>query len=91
MLEAVAALGYTSNHAASSLRRGQTRTVGIMMSNLGNEFYAELVREWEKIASPSSFEMLVVASGEDPHDRSAAHRIAHRSTNRRPSGGRRSR
>jgi LacI family transcriptional regulator len=66
VLEAVAALGYTSNHAASSLRRGQTRTVGIVVPNLGNEFYAGLVREWEKIASLSSFEMLVVASGEDP-------------------------
>src|ERR1700692_3488564 len=65
VLEAVAALGYTSNHAASSLRRGQTRT-GIVVPNLGNEFYAGLVREWEKIASLSSFEMLVVASGEDP-------------------------
>ncbi len=66
VLEAVAALGYTSNHSASSLRRGQTRTVGIVVPNLGNEFYAGLVREWEKIASLSSFEMLVVASGEDP-------------------------
>jgi transcriptional regulator with XRE-family HTH domain len=66
VLEAVAALGYTSNHAASSLRRGQTRTVGIVVPNLGNEFYAGLVREWEKIASLSSLEMLVVASGEDP-------------------------
>jgi LacI family transcriptional regulator len=66
VLEAVAALGYTSNHAASNLRRGQTRTVGIVVPNLGNEFYARLVREWEKIASLSSFEMRVVASGEDP-------------------------
>ena len=66
VLEAVAALGYTSNHAASSLRRGKTRTVGIVVPNLGNEFYAGLVREWEKIASSSNFEMLVVASGEDP-------------------------
>jgi LacI family transcriptional regulator len=65
VLEAVAALGYTSNHAASSLRRGKTRTVGIVVPNLGNEFYAGLVREWEKIASSSNFEMLVVASGED--------------------------
>ena len=73
VLDAVAALGYTSNHAASSLRRGQTRTVGIVVPNLGNEFYAGLVREWEKIASLSSFEMLVVASGEDP--RTEARRI----------------
>ena len=66
VLEAVDALGYTSNHAASSLRRGKTRTVEIVVPNLGNEFYAGLVREWEKIASSSNFEMLVVASGEDP-------------------------
>lgn len=66
VLEAVAALGYTSNHAASSLRRGETRTVGIVVPNLGNEFYSGLVRQWEQIASQSNFEMLVVASGEDP-------------------------
>jgi LacI family transcriptional regulator len=34
--------------------------------NLANEFYAGLVRQWEKIASQSDFEILVVASGEDP-------------------------
>jgi LacI family transcriptional regulator len=66
VLEAVAALGYKSNHMASSLRRGETRTVGIVVPNLGNEFYAGLVRQWEKIASQSGYEMLVVASGEDP-------------------------
>jgi LacI family transcriptional regulator len=65
VLEAVAALGYKSNHMASSLRRGETRTVGIVVPNLGNEFYSGLVRQWEKIASQSGFEMLVVASGED--------------------------
>ena len=66
VLEAVAALGYKSNHMASSLRRGETRTVGIVVPNLGNEFYAGLVRQWERIASQSGYEMLVVASGEDP-------------------------
>ena len=66
VLEAVEALGYKSNHMASSLRRGQTRTVGIVVPNLGNEFYSGLVRQWEKIASQSGFEILVVASGEDP-------------------------
>ena len=66
VLEAVAALGYKSNHMASSLRRGETRTVGIVVPNLGNEFYSGLVRQWERIASQSGYEMLVVASGEDP-------------------------
>jgi LacI family transcriptional regulator len=66
VLEAVAALGYKSNHMASSLRRGETRTFGIVVPNLCNEFYGGLVRQWEKIASQSGLEMLVVASGEDP-------------------------
>src|SRR5262245_39711295 len=66
LLEAVAELGYKSNHMASSLRRGETRTVGIVVPNLGNEFYSALVRQWERVASQSGYEMLVVASGEDP-------------------------
>ncbi|HET7714782.1 MAG TPA: LacI family DNA-binding transcriptional regulator [Bauldia sp.] len=66
VLEAVEALGYKSNHMASSLRRGETRTVGIVVPDLGNEYFAGLVRQWEKIASTSGYEMLVVASGEDP-------------------------
>jgi LacI family transcriptional regulator len=65
VLEAVAELGYKSNHMASSLRRGETRTVGIVVPNLGNELFASLVREWERLASNSGYEMLVVASGED--------------------------
>ena len=66
VLEAVAALGYKSNHMASSLRRGETRTVGIVVPNLGNEFYAGLVRQWERLAAQSGYEIMVVASGEDP-------------------------
>ncbi len=66
VLEAVEALGYKSNHMASSLRRGETRTVGIVVPNLGNEYFASLVRQWERIASQSGYEIMVVASGEDP-------------------------
>lgn len=66
VLDAVAALDYKSNHMASSLRRGQTRTVGIVVPDLGNALFAELVREWEKLVPQSGFEMMVVASGENP-------------------------
>ncbi|MCB1486518.1 MAG: LacI family DNA-binding transcriptional regulator [Bauldia sp.] len=65
VLNAVATLGYKSNHMASSLRRGQTSTVGIVVPDLGNELFAGMVRQWEKLAPQSGFEMLVVASGED--------------------------
>ncbi len=66
VLEAVAALGYKSNYMASSLRRGETRTVGIVVPNLANELYAGLVRCWEQHAAASGYEILVVASDDDP-------------------------
>ncbi len=66
VLEAVTALGYKSNHMASSLRRGQTKTIGVVVPDLGNEHFSGLVRQWEKTASQTGFEILVVASGEDP-------------------------
>jgi LacI family transcriptional regulator len=66
VLEAVDALGYKSNHMASSLRLGKTRTIGVVVPNLANEFYSGLVRGWEQQASKSQHEILVVASGENP-------------------------
>jgi LacI family transcriptional regulator len=66
VLEAVSALGYKSNHAASSLRRGQTRTIGIVVPTLANELFSGLVRRWEEHASRNNYEILVVASGDDP-------------------------
>jgi LacI family transcriptional regulator len=72
VLEAVAALGYRSNHTASSLRRGKTGTVGIVVPNLANEFFAGLVRRWEEHAARSEYEIFVVASGDDA--RQEAHR-----------------
>ncbi len=65
VLEAVAALGYRSNHTASSLRRGKTRTIGIVVPSLANEFFAGLVRQWEEHAARSEREIFVVASGDD--------------------------
>lgn len=65
VLEAVDALGYKSNHMASSLRLGKTRTIGVVLPNLANEFYSGLVRGWEQQASKNQYEILVVASGEN--------------------------
>jgi LacI family transcriptional regulator len=64
--EAVEALGFKVNHMASSLRRGRTRTVGVVVPDLASAFYASLVREYEAHAARTGYEILVVASGEDP-------------------------
>jgi len=63
--QAATALGYKSNHMASSLRRGRTKTIGVVVPNLANEFFARLVTRWEALSARSGYEILVVASQDD--------------------------
>ena len=63
---AIDELGFKANYMASSLRLGKSRTIGVVVPNLANEFYASLVRHYEKEAAQIGYEVLVVASGEDP-------------------------
>lgn len=62
VIQAADALGYKSNHTASSLRRGNTRTIGVVVPNLANEFFSGLVTHWEAEAAKAGYEILVVAS-----------------------------
>jgi LacI family transcriptional regulator len=71
VLEAIDTLGFKANHMASSLRMGRSRTVGVVVPDLANEFFASLVRHYEENASRSGYEILVVASGEDPRTESS--------------------
>jgi LacI family transcriptional regulator len=64
VLEAVAALGYQPNHLAASLRRRQTHTVGIVVPDLTNPFFATLVRRIEELAAERDYQILLVDSNE---------------------------
>lgn len=66
VMNAAAALGYKSNHMASSLRRGNTRTIGVVVPDLANEFFSGLVTQWEAQAAKAGYEILVVSSGDHP-------------------------
>jgi LacI family transcriptional regulator len=66
VMKAAEALGYKSNHMASSLRRGHTRTIGVVVPDLSNEFFSGLVTYWEAQAAKAGYEILVVASGDSP-------------------------
>ena len=65
VIEAAAALGYKSNHMASSLRRGTTRTIGVVVPDLANEFFSGLVTHWEAQAANAGYEIIVASSGDD--------------------------
>lgn len=64
VLEAVAALGYRPNHLAASLRRQQTRTIGIVVPDITNPFFTAIVRRIEEVAGAADYESVLVDCNE---------------------------
>lgn len=65
VLDAVEELGYERNHLAASLRLKRTRSIGIVVPDLTNPFFAELVRHVEEAAAHDEFQILLVDSNEE--------------------------
>ncbi len=66
--EAVARLGYQRNDIARHLRQkaGTTRTIGLVVDDLGNPFYSTLARAVEDEAYRRGFLVLVGSTNDDP-------------------------
>lgn len=73
VLAAVAQLGYRPNQLAASLRRQETRTIGIVIPDLTNPFFAALVHRIEELAAESDYQILLMSSNEDTAQE--AHRV----------------
>ncbi|HEY1942756.1 MAG TPA: LacI family DNA-binding transcriptional regulator [Roseiarcus sp.] len=65
VLEAVAALGYRLDRAASSLRGAASRLVGMVVPDITNVFFAALVHGVEEQAEKSGYDLVLVSSNED--------------------------
>lgn len=65
VLEAVGALGYRLDRAASALRGKASRLVGMVAPDISNVFFAELVHAVEKQAERHGYDLLLVSSAED--------------------------
>jgi LacI family transcriptional regulator len=66
VLEAVEAMGYRPDVAASSLRSTERNVVGAVVPELTNPFFACLVDRLEREARAAGKRLLVAASGGDP-------------------------
>ncbi len=62
---AIDALGYRVDQGARSLRRGQTQTVGLIIPNISNPFYAELARAIEHRLWDRGFQTFLCDSAHD--------------------------
>jgi LacI family transcriptional regulator len=64
--EAIAALGYRLDRAASALRGSSTRLVGMVVPDITNVFFASLVHGVEALAERDGYDLLFVSTNEDP-------------------------
>lgn len=63
--EAIAALGFVRNDAARQLRAGRSRSIGLVVLDAANPFYAELARGAQARAAEEGLAVLVASTDAD--------------------------
>ena len=69
--EAASALGYEPDRAASQLRGGKGRVVGIVIPELSNPFFTSLIAAIETAAKAENFDIIVASSNDDDGEEAA--------------------
>ncbi|MBV9451113.1 MAG: substrate-binding domain-containing protein [Streptosporangiaceae bacterium] len=64
--QSITELGYRRNDGARVLRRGQTASIGLILENIGDPFYATLSRAVEDVAARHHALLITGSSDEDP-------------------------
>jgi DNA-binding LacI/PurR family transcriptional regulator len=64
--QAIEQLNYYPNTHARSLVSGRSRLFGIIVENITNPFFPELIQSFEEIAVVNGYEILVSSSNSDP-------------------------
>jgi len=68
VLEVARRLGFTPNRAASALARGRTRTLGLLVPDVVNPYYAEIIKAVQHRARAKDHALFLADTGEDPAD-----------------------
>jgi LacI family transcriptional regulator len=64
VLQAIAELGYRPSAAARSLTTKRTETIGVIVSDVSNHFFAEILRGIEDVVMPENYGLLVCNTAE---------------------------
>lgn len=66
VLEAAARMNYQPNVNAKALRSGETRTIGVIVSDIANKFYAKIARAISEWASENDYTVIFGNTDENP-------------------------
>lgn len=64
--QAVADLGYRPNAAAQGLARGETGTIGVLVPDLANPYFPEVLKAISSVAREHGHHVMIMESDEDP-------------------------
>ena len=64
--KAIQQLGYIPNPQARALVSGRSRTLGLLISEITNPFYAELLQSFEHIAADHHYEVIMGSTHQQP-------------------------
>ena len=66
ILKVAAEMDYQPNSAARALRKGRSRVIGAILSDMANLFYGIIARELENVAAEFGYTILFGSTDEDP-------------------------
>jgi DNA-binding LacI/PurR family transcriptional regulator len=72
ILAAIEKVGFSPNGVARSLRKRETRTIGIIVPDITNWFFGVIVRAISEVVEPHGYTMVVCDANEDPEAESRA-------------------
>lgn len=74
LLEAAERLGYVPNASARTLKQQTSRVVGVVVSDLGNQFYARLAAGIEQALREAEYQMMLLGDNSEGEEELAAAR-----------------
>ncbi len=66
--QTIVELGYRPNAAAQGLARGRSGTIGVLVPDLANPYFHDMLKALSDVARGSGRRVLVMDSGEDPYE-----------------------